>query len=208
MLVFVGDPEDPNLRVADEFDVIVGALREVPGRWDVELLTKPSSKSLREVLEDFRPHVLHMITHGAVEEASGSVVLVMPLEGGVLGADHLRHRRPAEPAAAPGGAQRLPVRLAGDRPGGALDLYRRVPAARVRCGGDHAGQHPLRGGHPVLAAFYREVALGSGVDVAAARGRQAAYDELKEDRGDQRSWALPSLYLATPPSGCCRCAWR
>jgi hypothetical protein len=70
------------------------------------------------------------------------------------------------------------------------------------------GNIPSGAAIPFSAAFSREVALGSGVDVAAARGRQAAYDELKEDRGDQRSWALPSLYLATPPSGCCRCAWR
>jgi hypothetical protein len=200
MLVVVGDPEDPNLRVADEFDVIVGALREVPGRWHVELLTKPSSKTLREVLEDFRPHVLHVITHGAVEEESGSVVLVMPLEGG--GSWELTTSDIADLLSQP---PRLVVLNACRS--GSLGTDPPVPWTftdaflRHGCGAvvTMQGNIPSRAAIPFSAAFYREVALGSGVDVAAARGRQAAYDELKEDRGDQRSWALPSLYLATPP---------
>ena len=75
MLVVVGDPDDPALQVDDELDAIFGAHREFPGRWHVDVRVNPAPSVMRSVLEDLRPHILHVIAHGSV--ARGSAILVI-----------------------------------------------------------------------------------------------------------------------------------
>ncbi len=198
MLVVVGDPRDEKLRVDDELDAIMGALREVPGRWHVELCVKPTLAALRSALEDLRPHILHVIAHGAV--ASGSAVLVIPIDdqnSWELTTADVANLLPSPPP-------RLVVLNAcrsgtsGTGNGTGLPALWTFTDAFLRrgCGAvvTMQGNIPSTAAVPFSAAFYQEVAAGAGIDVAAARGREAAYDARKGER-DDRSWAMPSLHL-------------
>ena len=60
------------------------------------------------------------------------------------------------------------------------------------------GNIPSTAAVPFSAAFYREIASGRPVDVAAARGREAASDARRLAQ-DSRSWAMPSLYTRVQP---------
>jgi CHAT domain/AAA ATPase domain len=201
MLVVVGDPQDQDLQVDDELDAIVGALRDFPARWHVDVLVKPSFPVLRDVLEDLRPHVLHVIAHGSV--ASGSAILVIPLDE-----QNVWELTTADVAnLLPSPAPRLAV-LNACRTAGAAGAGNGRAAAwtftqaflRRGCGAvvTMQGNIPSAAAVPFSAAFYREVAAGAGVDAAAARGRAAAYGARRVDR-DDRSWAMPSLHLRARP---------
>jgi hypothetical protein len=201
MLVVVGDPQDKDLQVDDELDAIVGALRDVPGRWHVDVLVKPSFTVLRDVLEDLRPHVLHVIAHGSV--ASGAAILVIPLDE-----QNVWELTTADVAnLLPSPAPRLAV-LNACRTAGAAGAGSGQAAAwtftqaflRRGCGAvvTMQGNIPSAAAVPFSAAFYREVAAGSSVDAAAARGRAAAYGAGRVDK-DDRSWAMPSLHLRARP---------
>jgi hypothetical protein len=197
MLVVVGDPQDQDLQVDDELDAIVGALRDVPGRWHVDVLVKPSFSVLREVLEDLRPHVLHVIAHGSV--AAGAAILVIPENDQTvweLTTADVANLLPSPPP-------RLAV-LNACRTAGAAGAGNGQAAAwtftqaflRRGCGAvvTMQGNIPSAAAVPFSAAFYREVAAGACLDAAAARGRAAAYGARKGDK-DDRSWAMPSLHL-------------
>jgi hypothetical protein len=197
MLVVVGDPQDQDLQVDDELDAIVGALRDFPGRWHVDVLVKPSFAVLRDVLEDLRPHVLHVIAHGSV--ASGAAILVIPVDE-----QNVWELTTADVAnLLPSPAPRLAV-LNACRTAGAAGAGNGQAAAwtfteaflRRGCGAvvTMQGNIPSAAAVPFSAAFYREVAAGSCIDAAAARGRAAAYGARKGDK-DDRSWAMPSLHL-------------
>ena len=196
MLVVVGEPQDQDLAVDDELDAIVGALREVTGRWHVDVLVKPTLAVLRSVLEDLRPHVLHVIAHGAV--SAGSAVLVIPVdEQNVweLTTDDVANLLPSP-------APRLVVlnacRSGAAGAGAGLTASWTFTDAFLRRGCEAVvtmlGNIPSTAAVPFSAAFYQEVAAGGDIDVAAARGRAAAYDARKGER-DDRSWAMPSLHL-------------
>jgi hypothetical protein len=205
MLVVVGDPRDENLRVDDELDAIMGALREVPGRWHVELCVKPTLAALRSSLEDLRPHVLHVIAHGAV--VSESSVLVIPIDDEQDSIDEQNSWELTTTDVAnllPSPPPRLVVlnacrsSLSGAGDGsGPPTLWTFADAfLRRGCGAvvTMQGNIPSTAAVPFSAAFYQAIAAGAGVDVAAARGREAAYDARKGER-DDRSWAMPSLQL-------------
>jgi CHAT domain-containing protein/AAA ATPase-like protein len=195
MLVVVGDPQDRDLRVDDELDAIVGALRDVPGRWHVHLLVKPTLAVMRSVLEDLRPHVLHVIAHGTV--TADSAVLVIPVDE-----QNPWELTTADVANLPSPAPRLVVLNAcrSGAAGGSKGLaaswtfteafLNRGCGAVVTMQGNIASEAAV----PFSAAFYRAVAAGEGVDVAAARGREAASDARRVAK-DDRSWAMPSLHL-------------
>jgi CHAT domain/AAA ATPase domain len=196
MLVVVGDPQDEDLKVDDELDAIMGALREVPGRWHVDLRVKPTLAKLRSTLEDLRPHVLHVIAHGAV--ASGSAVLVIPVDEQITWELTTADVANLLPSPAPCLVVLNACRSGTAGTGTGLTASWTFTDAFLRrgCGAvvTMQGNIPSTAAVPFSAAFYQEVATGAGIDVAAARGREAAYDARKGDR-DDRSWAMPSLHL-------------
>ena len=197
MLVVVGDPDDPSLQVDDELDAIFGATREFPGRWHVDVRVNPAPAVMRSVLEDLRPHILHIIAHGSVARSSAILVIGNKQNSWEM--------TTIDVADLPSPAPRLVV-LNACRSGAAADnglaaSWTFTDAFLGRgCGAvvTMQGNIPSAAAVPFSAAFYREIASGQPVDVAAARGREAASDA----RGlaqDSRSWAMPSLYTRVQP---------
>jgi hypothetical protein len=197
MLVVVGDPDDPALQVDDELDAIFGAHREFPGRWHVDVRVNPAPSVMRSVLEDLRPHILHVIAHGSV--ARGSAILVIGDK------QNTWEMTTADVANLPNPAPRLVVlnacRSGATASNGLAASWTFADAFVGRgCGAVVAmqGNIPSAAAVPFSAAFYREIASGRPVDVAAARGREAASDARRLAQ-DSRSWAMPSLYTRVQP---------
>jgi len=197
LLVVVGDPAADDLEVEAQLAAIHGALRQVPGHWHVEILLAPSIRKLRAELKELEPDVLHVVAHGAVK--GGEHVLRMMDEKGVPWALEQRdvHELP------------LPVpRLV------ILDACRSAgPAAGRDSSSTFADEFLARGCAAVITmqgdiksvgavefsrTLYQELAAGTAVDIAAARGRRAI-DDLLRQQNDDRCWALPCLSVATDP---------
>ena len=63
-LVVVGDNRSVDLDVDEELAAVFAALRMMPARWNVEVLSAPSLTQLRRTLAEVQPDVLHIIAHG------------------------------------------------------------------------------------------------------------------------------------------------
>ena len=198
VLVVIGDPHDRDLAIEAQLDAIHTALREVPGRWDVEILLAPSIERLRSELRDLEPDVLHVVAHGG--ERGSEHVLHMTEENGrrwALTQDDV-HEMPLP-------APRLVILDACRSAGMALGRDSSVTFADEYIEHGCAAVISMQGDISSVAAtafsgrFYRELAAGIAVDVAAARGRRAINDVVRHD-GDGRSWALPRLSVAADPN--------
>ena len=197
MLVVVGNPDDPALRVDDELDAIFGAYRDFPGRWYVDVRVNPAPAVMRSVLEDLRPHILHVIAHGSVTGESAILVIGDELNPWEL--------RTADVANLPSPAPRLVVlnacRSASAMGSGLAASWTFADAfLSGGCGAvvTMQGNIPSAAAVPFSAAFYREIASGRAVDVAAARGREAIDDARRVDH-DSRSWAMATLSTRLQP---------
>jgi hypothetical protein len=200
MLVVIGDRDSPALQVDDELDAIFGALGEFSAQWFVEVLVNPSREAMRNVTERLQPHILHVITRGAVTAESGPV-LVIP------GDQQSLWELPAADVGRllPSPAPRLVV-LNTHHPGGVTHQDMAASCAfadaflRLGCGAvvTMQGDIPSAAAVPFSAAFYREIASGQAVDVAAAQGRRAI-DGVRLADQDSRSWAMPSLHTRVLP---------
>ncbi|PWW25194.1 CHAT domain-containing protein [Geodermatophilus normandii] len=200
MLVVVGDRSSEDLMVDDELAAIHEALRDVPGRWSVELLEAPKTRQeLEDIWREVNPDVLHVISHG-IDDDGGSA---LQMEGS-LG---LWPLFPKDIKNLPDPAQPAPplVVLNACRTGDAIGgreasrtftraLLERGSAAVVSMQGDI----PAVGAVEFSRRFYSDLAAGRGVDVAAATGRRAIDSILRID-ADDRCWALPSLTVAVHP---------
>ncbi len=198
VLVVVGDPRDERLRVDDEVDAIMGALRSMTGRWHVEVLVRPSLNALNRRLEDLSPDVLHVITHGRVGD--DGAVLTIPVDD-----DRAWDLSAGDVADLAGNAPRLVVLNAcRSREGQSFgrealsatwtftDAFRKRGALAVIA---MQGNIPSDAAIPFSEALYRSLAEGDPLHIASAKGRQAIY-EATVTNSDERSWAMPSLHLS------------
>jgi CHAT domain len=197
VLVVVGEPSSTDLEVDDELAAIHEAYRGIPGRWSVEVLQAPETKTrLEEVWRDVQPDVLHFIGHGT--RLDGESVLAFE---GALGRWPWR---PNEVDELPDPAPRLVVlnacRTADPANGSQASwdfteaFIRRGSAAVVAMQGDIRSA----GAVEFSRALYSALADGKPVDVAAALGRRAIDARLRVDQ-DDRCWALPCLSVAAHP---------
>jgi hypothetical protein len=199
VLLVVGDTRSADLEVDEEIAAVHAALRDVPGRWNVEILIEPTLPELRTTLKDVRPDVLHFIAHGMTR--GGEPVLAMLDQQGRQwplrreDVDELPLPMPrlvlvnaCRSANAPEG-QRCAWTFA--------DAFiNRGAAAVVTMQGDI----PSDGAAEFSRALYGELSRGTAVDVAVAVGRRAVSDHLAtQDPGDERSWALPCMEVAADP---------
>ncbi len=198
ILVIVGIGEaDRGARAEEELDELPEALRNVVGLVDVEHLRLPSRERIRRACKTMRPHVVHVISHGDMDEADGPSLLIVDGETGDVWTwkaadiqDDLADQRP-----------RLVVLNAcrsgdiGEREGawGVADaLLDTGVGAVIGMHGDISG--PAAAGFS--AGLYHALAEGQPVDVALARARQLVVDRTSSEH---RDWALPLLVTATPP---------
>ena len=201
MLVVVGEPNDPRLRVDDEVDTIMGALHSMTGRWHVEVLVKPTYDAFNRRLEILRPDILHVITHGRVDD--DATVLTFPVTG-----EKPWDLTAGDVADLAGPPPRLVV----------LNACRSKEGDSFDTEGVHAtwtftdaflelgalgviamqGNIPSDAAIPFSQALYGSLAEGDPVPIAVAKGRRKIFAATKGS-SDNRSWAMPSLHLRGRP---------
>lgn len=198
MLVVVGDPADERLRVDDEVDAIMCALRSMTGRWHVEVLVKPTFSEFNRRLEDLEPDVLHVITHGRARD--DGIVLTFPVDD-----DKAWDLTAGDVANLDGSPPRLVV----------LNACRSKEGQKAR---DHEvvgaawtftdaflergslaviamqGNIPSDAAIPFSKELYRSLSEGEPLHVASAMGRKAIYEATRTS-SDEWSWAMPSLHV-------------
>jgi CHAT domain len=197
MLVVVGDPADERLRVDDEVDAIMCALRSMTGRWHVEVLVKPTLSEFNGRLEELEPDVLHVITHGRVRD--DGTVLTFPVDD-----DKAWDLTAGDVANLSGPPPRLVVLNACRSKEGQsfghevlrttwtfTDAFLGLGSLAVIA---MQGNIPSDAAIPFSNALYRSLADGEPLHVASAKGRKAIYEATKTS-SDERSWAMPSLHL-------------
>src|SRR5215469_9485777 len=201
MLVVVGEPNDPRLRVDDEVDTIMGALHSMTGRWHVEVLVKPTYDAFNRRLEILRPDILHVITHGRVDD--DGTVLTFPVTGEKpwdLTAGDVSDLAGPPPRLVVLNACRSKEGDSFDTEGVRAawtftDAFLELGALAVIA---MQGNIPSDAAIPFSQALYRSLAEGDPVHIAAAKGRHKILAATKGS-SDDRSWAMPSLHLCGRP---------
>jgi hypothetical protein len=197
MLVVVGDRTSPDLRVDDELDAIHSCVRDVPGSWHVDIVVAPDLRILRKRYKDVEPHILHVIGHATLR--GDRYVLAMTLDERRQWAFAVE-----DVAELPLPAPRLVVlnccrTSTAAAPSASAwtftDAFVNLRSAAVVT---MQGDIPSSASIAFTSTFYRELISCEPIDVAAARARLEIETEMRE-HDDERSWALPSLYVATDP---------
>ena len=201
MLVVVGEPKDQRLRVDDEVDTIMGALHSMTGRWHVEVLVKPTYEAFNRRLEILRPHILHVITHGRVDD--DGTVLTFPVTGERpwdLSAGDVADLAGPPPRLVVLNACRSKEGESFDTEGVRAawtftDAFLERGALGVVA---MQGNIPSDAAIPFSQALYGSLAQGDPVHIAAAKGRNKIFAATRSS-SDRRSWAMPSLHLRARP---------
>jgi hypothetical protein len=192
VLALVCDPPGlPPLDLARESKVLAGL--EHDGRAAIRFLHRPTLDQLRGALREQRPHVLHVMGHGAFAPGSGEGSLYL--------------------ARAEGGWERVEGALLADQlrdcPSLLLVFLNACQTARSIAPNPFAGVAAalLRAGVPAVVAmqaaisdraaiafsaeFYRQLARGEAVETATGEGRLAVRRHLPASL----EWGTPVLFL-------------
>ena len=208
MLLVVGcDPAETKLKWELELYAIEDAIRPLRFPIDLEVLAQPTRQKLREVIEQFRPHVFHFVGHGhdgAIDDAEAAIMPRAALElwngneGGYVDwtvsdiVEDFKGRH----------APRFVVLNAcrttqAASPGSIWS----VAQAFLQCGavavlgmqGDIEGEAAAL----ISAHLYDAIVKGMPLDLALVDARQSltTYPKFKATR----DWSLPSLMLSVTP---------
>jgi hypothetical protein len=197
VLVVVGERDSEDLLVDEELAAIHAGLSGVPGRWSVELLQVPETKTrLEEVYREVQPDVLHVIGHGTSDDGEATLAMKGRESYWQLYPNDIDHLPGKEPRLVVLNACRTQEASKGrDASWTFTDAFLRRKAAAVVA---MQGDVPSEGAVEFSRVLYASLAEGQAVDVAAALGRRAIDALLREER-DDRSWALPCLSVAADP---------
>lgn len=200
MLVVVGEPDAADLDVEHELDAIHRSVSEKPGSWHIEVLWGPSPTMLNQRYADVDPHILHVIAHADLQ-GDGQYFLRM-----ASGKDRFWGLSVEDVVDLPTPAPRLVVlnccrtSLAGAAAEPAWtfsDAFVELGAAAVVT---MQGDIPSSASIVFTSEFYRRLVSGEAVDAAAAQARLQVFLAMKEkEKQNSRSWAMPSLRVATDP---------
>lgn len=190
------DLNDPDIRPGAE---IIGLLRgadqdSTPIEW--RIADGVTITRLGEACRRFRPHVVHIVSHGKIYDGKGWLQLVERDldDDGLVDAEMLAgalHEAAAPPAlvvltgcmSAAGGDHVDPL---------AAELVKRGLPAVVGMSGEITDQ--------ACRLFSRRLGIaisrGEGVAEAMAHGRRAGLMEQGDAAADDRTWAMPSIFLA------------
>lgn len=200
ILVIVGCKEDDHrVRWREEVQAIcdVTCLRRT--LFDVELLERPSTQQLAQLLTDFAPHVVHFVGHGTAEMGSEKAALEMWDEAAKAGwgwtSTEIFQR-----------LQAAPPRLAFINACRSADFAGEVGSWRIADSLVEAGVAAVIGMQGDIggeaasffaARIYSQLADGVAIDRAVATARMDTSQAAFVKGG--RDWVLPTLTLAGPP---------
>jgi CHAT domain len=197
LLVVIGENGAAELEVDRELDAIHRCVRDKPGSWHVQVLSAPTLVELRRTYEDFDPHILHVIGHAA--QRNGQHVLRMvPDEGDpwALTVEDIAELPTPAPRVVVLNCCRTSQAGAVAEPAWTFaDAFLELGSAAVVT---MQGDIPSFASIEFTSRFYQDLVAGAAIDAAAARARLGVSD-LTRSRTDGRSWALPSLLVATDP---------
>lgn len=198
VLVVVAEEDLEGLKLDDELDAIHRCVREKPGSWHVQVLTAPSNiADFRKVYEAFDPHVLHVIGHSA--QRDGQCVLKMVSAGGDPWAftvdDVAELSTPAPRLVVLNCCRTSDAGARAEPTWGFSEAFLDLGSAAVVT---MQGDIPSVASVGFTSRFYRDLVAGRAIDSAAARARLEISDLMSATQ-DRRSWALPSLLVATDP---------
>ena len=177
------------------------AIAELPQRLDVDVrvLERPTVRSFLEAVEDYRPHVLHLIAHGGFDRDAGEGQIALLEDDG--DAAWIPDHRFADFFGQVGVIPRVIVLHACE--GGTVELggaFAGLAPKLMRAGAQAvvAMQYPVTNAaaNAFSIAFYGELALGRPVDAAVQAGRWRMTLERPESF-DTGEFGVPVLYLRT-----------
>ena len=203
LVVVAADAADPDVQAGPEVAAITDALRPLRHAIDLEVIERPSQTALRELCQRLRPHVLHVVGHGATNPLTGRPVLKFAA-GSAAGdtawtwsASDIR-----ADLALIGWAPSF-VCLNTCRSQKALDPSRALSDAFLQLGalavvGMQADIDGRLAGH-FSSALYRRIAEGLPIDVAVVHARNEVRSANNPGGLEKRDWALPVLSVTVAP---------
>lgn len=191
------DIDDPKIRPGAE---VIGLLRGVERTGspiDSLIVDKMSITKLTEVCERFRPHIVHFVSHGRLDENGKGLIQLHPVEigdPGYVGAGQLLR------ALGSGGPLPELVVLTGCESAAAGEHMDSLAAELVKGGVPTVIGMAGRISDPVCRLFGRKfgIALSTGDRLVEAviHGRRAGLMQPQRDPADDHAWALPSIHLS------------
>lgn len=200
MLVVVGDRTSPDLKVDDELDAIHGCVRDVSGSWHIDILMAPTMRTLRERYDAIDPHILHIIGHAGVRNDQ-YVLTMSPRDPGrrqwSLTVEDVAELPTPAPRLVVLNCCRTSAATAEASSWTFTDAFIQLGSAAVVT---MQGDIPSRASVAFTSTFYRDLVVGTPIDMAAARARLQISMEMRGRQNDEdRCWALPSLSVVTDP---------
>lgn len=203
LFVLGADLDDPEINSGAE---LIGLLRGVErgkGAINSSFLEKATLPKLEERCRHLEPHIVHFVSHGALDDSGRGELELQPSEPGETGwISGERLLRALQAADEPP----LLVVLTGCESAAAGDHMDSLAAELVKGGIPTVIGMAGKISDPVCRFFSREFgrALNTGAPLVEAmtEGRRAGLQRQEERAADDHAWALPSIYLApTVPPG-------
>ncbi|MCW2761492.1 MAG: putative caspase domain protein [Marmoricola sp.] len=200
VLVIVGVADSDELDVDPELAAIYGAVRNSPGRWNVEILDRPAEPlAIQTRYREVEPDVVHVIGHGV--EVGGKLGLAM--EGQkqddptwLLTADDINGWPLPPPRLVVLNACRSASQGERDAAWSCVDAFvRRGAAAVIAMQGDIDSASAVA----FSGKLYQNLTQGTPLDAAAAEARYAVSSGLKVNGLDDLAWAFPALSVTADP---------
>lgn len=188
---------DPYIRPGAEVVGLLRGLGRTGSPIDSSIVDKITLSKLAEKCEQFKPHIVHFVSHGDLDPDGRGRIQLYPDElddDGLVGGGQLLY--------ALGAAGELPelVVLTGCKSAAAGEHMDSLAAELVKEGVPTVIGMAGRISDPVCRLFSRKfgIALSSGDRLleAVIHGRRAGLMQQERDPADDLAWALPSLYVS------------
>ncbi|MBI3362747.1 MAG: CHAT domain-containing protein [Chloroflexi bacterium] len=196
LVAFASPSELPPLDIEKEREWVTKATQRAADakRLELHFVDHLTTPALRSALRDVRPHIFHFVGHGEFDEGHGYLIF----EDDYQDAQRIRDRTLRE--------------FFEDAPDTKLVVLNACNGATSAAGQAISGLAPflVQRGLPAVVAmrypvpdraalvfareFYEALTqeTPTGIDVAAAAGRRAIYQDFSPDR---RDWGVPNVYL-------------
>lgn len=197
LFVLGAELDDPRIKAGAEVIGLIRGVERGRGAINHSILEDATLVKLEERCRQFEPHIVHFVSHGALDASGRGELQLRSGESDETGwASGERLLR------ALGEAERAPllVVLTGCESAAAGDHMDSLAAELVQGGIPSVIGMAGRISDPVCRLFSREFgrALNTGLPLVEAmtEGRRAGLQRQEERAADDNAWALPSIYLA------------